>query len=201
MRYFTGRAQKSRCGKCRRPGARSRNDADGAPIGLQPLIEGRVRSAFFMTEPAADGGAGSDPSMMQTSAHRDGSHWVIFGRKTFITGAQGARVGIIMAKTGASATMFIVDLPDPAVCIERVLDTIDNAMPGGHALVRLDGLRVPADQILGEVDQGFKYAQVRLAPARSDALHALARRCDSLSGNRHGLRDPPQGVRQATHRS
>lgn len=133
---------------------------------LQPLIEGRVRSAFFMTEPAADGGAGSDPSMMQTSAHRDGSHWVIFGRKTFITGAQGARVGIIMAKTGASATMFIVDLPDPAVCIERVLDTIDNAMPGGHALVRLDGLRVPADQILGEVDQGFKYAQVRLAPAR-----------------------------------
>jgi acyl-CoA dehydrogenase len=133
---------------------------------LQPLLEGRARSAFFMTEPAAQGGAGSDPSMMQTTARLDGAHWVITGSKMFITGAQGARVGIIMAKTGESATMFLVDLPDPAVRIERVLDTIDNAMPGGHALVRIEGLRVAADQILGEVDKGFKYAQVRLAPAR-----------------------------------
>lgn len=133
---------------------------------LQPLVEGRARSAFFMTEPAAEGGAGSDPSMMQTVARLDGNHWVITGRKAFITGADGANVGIIMAKTGDKATMFLVDLPDPAIRIERVLDTIDSSMPGGHSIVAIDGLRVPADQILGEVDEGFKYAQVRLAPAR-----------------------------------
>jgi len=151
---------------------------------LQPVLEGRVRSAFFMTEPAAEGGAGSDPSMMQTTARLDGTHWVVTGSKIFITGADGARVGIIMAKTGESATMFIVDLPDPAVRIERVLDTIDNAMPGGHALVRIEGLRVPADQILGEVDKGFKYAQVRLAPAR--LTHCMrwlgaATRCNEIA--------------------
>jgi len=151
---------------------------------LQPVLEGRVRSAFFMTEPAAEGGAGSDPSMMQTTARLDGTHWVVTGSKIFITGADGARVGIIMAKTGESATMFIADLPDPAVRIERVLDTIDNAMPGGHALVRIEGLRVPADQILGEVDKGFKYAQVRLAPAR--LTHCMrwlgaATRCNEIA--------------------
>ncbi len=151
---------------------------------LQPVLEGRVRSAFFMTEPAAEGGAGSDPSMMQTTARLDGTHWVVTGSKIFITGADGARVGIIMAKTGESATMFIVDLPDPAVRIERVLDTIDNAMPGGHALVRIEGLRVPADQILGEVDKGFKYAQVRLAPARlTQCMRWLgaATRCNQIA--------------------
>jgi acyl-CoA dehydrogenase len=133
---------------------------------LAPLVEGRARSAFFMTEPAADGGAGSDPSMMQTIARLDGNHWVIDGRKAFITGADGAKVGIVMAKTGNGATMFLCDLPDPAVRIERVLDTIDSSMPGGHSIVAIEGLRLPADQILGEVDEGFKYAQVRLAPAR-----------------------------------
>src|SRR3954469_1162109 len=64
---------------------------------LRPVIEGRARSAFFMTEPAADGGAGSDPSMLKTLARRDGEHWIINGRKAFITGADGARGGIIMA--------------------------------------------------------------------------------------------------------
>ncbi|MDB5707483.1 MAG: acyl-CoA dehydrogenase [Sphingomonas bacterium] len=133
---------------------------------LKPLIAGEARSAFFMTEPADEGGAGSDPSMMQTVARQDGNHWVIDGRKAFITGADGAAVGIIMAKTGHGATLFLVNLPDPAVRIERVLDTIDSSMPGGHSIVAIDGLRVPADQILGEPDQGFRYAQVRLAPAR-----------------------------------
>ena len=57
---------------------------------LKPLVEGRARSAFFMTEPAADGGAGSDPSMMLTTCRPDGNHWVINGRKAFITGADGA---------------------------------------------------------------------------------------------------------------
>lgn len=133
---------------------------------LTPLVEGRARSAFFMTEPAADNGAGSDPSMMLTTCRPDGNHWVIDGRKTFITGAEGAAVGIVMARSDDGACMFLVDLPDPAIRIERVLDTIDSSMPGGHAVVRIDNLRVPADQMLGQSGEGFKYAQVRLSPAR-----------------------------------
>ncbi len=92
---------------------------------LKPLVEGHARSAFFMTEP--DGGAGSDPSMMKTTCRMDGNHWVINGRKTFITGAQGAKVGIIMAKADEGACMFLVDLPDPAIRIDHVPNTIDNS--------------------------------------------------------------------------
>jgi acyl-CoA dehydrogenase len=131
---------------------------------LRPLASGATRSAFFMTEP--DDGAGSDPSMMKTTARQDGNHWVISGRKWLITGADGASCGIIMAKTEHGATLFLTDMKDPAIVTERVLDTIDRTMPGGHAVMRLDDLRVSSDQILGEVDQGFRYAQVRLAPAR-----------------------------------
>lgn len=133
---------------------------------LEPLVSGEARSAFFMTEPAADGGAGSDPSMMKTSCRLEGDHWVIDGRKAFITGAKGAKVGIIMAKSDDGACMFLVDLPDPAVRIERVLDTIDSSMPGGHSVVAIDNLRVPADQMLGNAGDGFKLAQIRLSPAR-----------------------------------
>ena len=133
---------------------------------LAPLIAGTARSAFFMTEPALDGGAGSDPSMMQTTCVPDGSDWLIDGRKAFITGVQGAKVGIVMAKSADGACMFVVDLPDPAIHIERVLDTIDSSMPGGHAVITLDNLRVPADQMLGQSGEGFKYAQIRLSPAR-----------------------------------
>lgn len=133
---------------------------------LAPLIAGRTRSAFFMTEPAADGGAGSDPSMMKTTAVKDGEYWVVNGRKAFITGAVGAGVGIIMAKSDEGATMFLVSLPDPAVRIERVLDTIDGSMAGGHSVVAIENLRVHQSQLLGASGEGFKYAQVRLAPAR-----------------------------------
>jgi alkylation response protein AidB-like acyl-CoA dehydrogenase len=137
---------------------------------LDPLVTGEARSAFFMTEPAVDGGAGSDPSMMLTTATQDGSHWVVNGRKAFITGAQGARVGIVMAKADEGATMFLVDLPDAyeagTIRIERVLDTIDSSMPGGHAVVQITNLRIPADQMLGNPGEGFKLAQIRLAPAR-----------------------------------
>ena len=133
---------------------------------LKPLVEGRARSAFFMTEPAADGGAGSDPSMMLTTCRPDGNHWVINGRKAFITGADGAKVGIVMAKSDDGACMFVVDLPDPAIRIERVPNTIDSSMPGGHAVVSIENLRVPSDQMLGNSGEGFKYAQVRLSPAR-----------------------------------
>jgi acyl-CoA dehydrogenase len=96
----------------------------------------------------------------------DGNHWLINGRKTFITGADGAKVGIIMAKSDEGACMFLVDLPDPAIRIDHVPNTIDSSMPGGHATVTIDNLRVPADQMLGEAGEGFKYAQIRLSPAR-----------------------------------
>ncbi len=137
---------------------------------LKPLHDGVARSAFFMTEPWEEGGAGADPSMMKTICHRDGNHWVINGRKCFITGAQGAQVGIVMAQCleadAAGACMFLVDLPDPAIRIEHVPNTIDSSMPGGHATVAIENLRVPSDQMLGQAGEGFKYAQVRLSPAR-----------------------------------
>lgn len=133
---------------------------------LAPLVSGEARSAFFMTEPAAAGGAGSDPRMLQTTAVRDGDDWVINGQKTFITGAQGAKVGIIMAKTEEGATMFLVPLPNSAIQTVRVLDTIDSSMPGGHAEIKIDNLRVPSSQMLGAAGEGFKLAQIRLAPAR-----------------------------------
>lgn len=156
---------------------------------LVPLIKGEARSAFFMTEPADENGAGSDPSMMRTTCHRDGNHWVINGRKTFITGADGARVGIIMAKSeepdsAGGACMFLVDLPDPAIRIERVLETIDSSMPGGHSVVAIDGLRVPPDQILGAPGEGFSYAQVRLSPARLSHCmrwHGAATRANEIA--------------------
>jgi acyl-CoA dehydrogenase len=133
---------------------------------LKPLVEGRARSAFFMTEPSEDGGAGSDPSMMLTTATPQGEFWIIEGRKAFITGAEGASVGIIMAKYGTGACLFLVDLPNPAVRIERILDTIDSATPGGHAVVTIDHLQVPSHDLVGKPGEGFKYAQVRLSPAR-----------------------------------
>lgn len=133
---------------------------------LDPLVAGKTRSAFFMTEPAADEGAGSDPAMMKTTCRIDGNHWVIDGRKAYITGVEGATIGIVMAKSDNGACMFLVELPNPAITIERVLDTMDSTMPGGHAVVKIDNLRVPADQMLGQSGEGFRYAQVRLAPAR-----------------------------------
>ena len=133
---------------------------------LEPLVRGEARSAFFMTEPASDGGAGSDPSMMQTTCRPDGNHWIISGRKAFITGAEGAQVGIVMARAEEGACMFLVDLPDPAIRVESVPNTMDSSMPGGHATVAIEQLRVPADQMLGNAGEGFRYAQIRLAPAR-----------------------------------
>lgn len=138
---------------------------------LTPMIAGTARSAFFMTEPAEDNGAGADPSMIKTVAVQDGETWVINGHKAFITGAVGASVGIIMARTDAgdgkvAATMFLIDLPNPAITVERVLETIDSSMPGGHSVLKIENLRVSSDAILGEPHQGFKYAQVRLSPAR-----------------------------------
>ncbi|MGY0195741.1 acyl-CoA dehydrogenase family protein [Leptothrix sp. BB-4] len=138
---------------------------------LRPLAAGRIRSCFCMTEPAP--GAGSDPSMLRTTATpvagADGQaeSYVIDGLKWFITGADGARLGIIMAMVPeVGATMFLADMDTPGITLERNMDTLDRCFPGGHGVVRFTGLRLPASAILGEVGQGFRYAQVRLSPAR-----------------------------------
>lgn len=131
---------------------------------LAPLAKGTVRSAFLMTEP--DGGAGSDPSMLSTVAEEYAGEWIIRGRKTFATGAAGADFAIVMARTGSSATMFLVQMNTPGIRVERILDTLDETMPGGHAVVALEDVRIAGSDILGEANQGFRYAQVRLAPAR-----------------------------------
>lgn len=135
---------------------------------LVPLAAGEIRSCFAMTEPAP--GAGSDPSMLRTTAEPVAGGWRITGHKWFITGAKGARFAICMAATpeagGDGATMFLVDLDDPAVEIVRLLDTLDSAFAGGHAEMRFNGVTVGPEAVLGEVGKGFTYAQVRLGPAR-----------------------------------
>ena len=135
---------------------------------LKPLAEGKIRSCFCMTEP---GGAGSDPSLLKTTARQDGNGWMINGQKWLITGADGAGFAIVMARMEGGAmdghaTLFLVDLPNPAIRIERTLDTIDSSFTGGHAVIDIKDLRLPADAVLGEIGKGFRYAQVRLAPAR-----------------------------------
>src|SRR6185437_15388478 len=105
---------------------------------LRPLAAGTIRSCFCMTEPPP--GAGSDPSMLTSTAKPDGDDYVIDGGKWFITGADGAAFAIIMAKVeGAGATMFLSDMNASGVVV---------------------------DAVLGEVGKGFRYAQVRLSPAR-----------------------------------
>ena len=131
---------------------------------LERLASGAARSVFLMTEP--DNGAGSDPSLMKTRAERIDGGWRISGRKWLITGATGARFAIIMAMTEAGATMFLSDMDRDEIVIERVLDTLDSALPGGHAVISLNGLVVDDADVLGEVGKGLRYAQVRLAPAR-----------------------------------
>ncbi|MGX4710164.1 acyl-CoA dehydrogenase family protein [Rhodococcus sp. DMF-1] len=137
---------------------------------LAPLAHGDVRSGFAMTEPAP--GAGSDPNALTTRAEKAPGGWKINGRKYFITGADGAGFFIIMARTSGEpgqrggATMFLAPADAPGLTVGRHIDTIDRAMIGGHCEVFFEDLFVPDSAVLGEVDQGFAYAQVRLGPAR-----------------------------------
>ncbi|MEW6204915.1 MAG: acyl-CoA dehydrogenase family protein [Pseudomonadota bacterium] len=132
---------------------------------LKPMVQGKIRSCFAMTEPAP--GAGADPSMMQTTAVKDGDHYVINGDKWFITGAEGASFAIIMAKMeDGSATMFLSDMNAPGIEYVRTMDAMDACFTGGHGVLKFNNLRVPATDVLGEIGKGFRYAQVRLAPAR-----------------------------------
>ena len=132
---------------------------------LKPMVDGRIRSCFAMTEPSP--GAGSDPSMLMTTAVRDGDDYILNGRKWFITGVTGASVAIIMARTeDGNATMFLSDTDQPGFKVERMMDSLDSCFTGGHGVVDIENLRVSAEDVLGEVGKGFRYAQVRLAPAR-----------------------------------
>ncbi len=132
---------------------------------LLPLVQGKIRSCFAMSEP--DQGAGSDPAMLSTTAVRDGDDYVINGCKWFITGASGASFAIIMAKMeDGSATMFLSDTNRSGFVIERMMDALDSCFTGGHGVLSFDNLRIPASDVLGEIGKGFRYAQVRLAPAR-----------------------------------
>ncbi len=132
---------------------------------LRPQVEGHTRSCFCMTEPSP--GAGADPSMLNTTAVLDGEHYVINGRKWLITGAEGSSYAIIMARMeDGTATMFLSDMNRPEIRLVRNLDAMDRCFSGGHGVVEFNNLRVPATDVLGEIGKGFRYAQVRLAPAR-----------------------------------
>ncbi|WP_411088907.1 acyl-CoA dehydrogenase family protein [Streptomyces sp. 061-3] len=137
---------------------------------LRPLAAGDIRSCFAMTEPAP--GAGSDPSALATRAERVPGGWRIDGHKWFITGADGAGFAICMARTSGEpgdqggATMFLVDADNPGMKTVRHIETLDESLYGGHVELSFENCVVPDDAVLGEVDQGFRYAQVRLGPAR-----------------------------------
>jgi acyl-CoA dehydrogenase len=132
---------------------------------LRPLAAGAIRSCFCMTEPPP--GAGSDPTMLATLATRDGDGYTIDGGKWFITGADGAAFAIIMANVeGAGATMFVSDMNASGIVLERSMASLDECFPGGHGVVRFDGVHVPADAVLGALGKGLRNAQVRLSPAR-----------------------------------
>jgi acyl-CoA dehydrogenase len=133
---------------------------------LRPLADGDVRSCFAMTEPPP--GAGSDPAALRTSAAKVAGGWLISGEKHLITGAMGAAFAIVMAAgaDGGGATMFLVDADNPGFVIKGHTRTIDSQTVGGHCQVSFEDAFVPDDAVLGEPGQGFRYAQVRLAPAR-----------------------------------
>jgi acyl-CoA dehydrogenase len=131
---------------------------------LRPVVEGHQRSVFAMTEPE---GAGSDPGQLTTEAVPDGDDYVINGRKWLITGANGAKTWIIMANVpDQGATLFLCDGDTEGIVIERTMDTMDRNYVEGHCVVRFDNLRLPASSLLGDVGEAFRYAQLRLAPAR-----------------------------------
>ena len=150
--------------------------ADQKERYLRPLAHGDWRSCFAMTEPHP--GAGSDPDALLTSATKIDGGWSIDGHKRFISGADGASFCIVMARTPrveassgvagspAGATMFLVEMDNPGVTVGDHIHTIDRAISGGHPHLQFTDCRVSDDDVLGGVGEGFRYAQVRLGPAR-----------------------------------
>jgi len=172
---------------------------------LAPIVEGKVRSAFAMTEPHP--GGGSDPAMIATRAEKRGDSYVVTGRKWFITGAAEASHFILIARTsddprhGLSALMFHKD--QPGWRIKRRIGIMGPEEHGGHCELEFDGLEVPAqDMLLGE-GRGMKVTQVRLGTARLTHCMrwlGLAKRCIEIArayaAERYGF-----GVRLADRES
>ena len=135
---------------------------------LAPIMEGKARSAFAMTEPHP--GGGSDPSMIQTRAVRKGDHYVVTGRKWFITGAEEASHFILIARTsddprhGLSAFLYHKD--QPGWRIVRRIGIMGPEEHGGHCELEFDGLEIPAENVLIGEGRGLKVTQIRLGPAR-----------------------------------
>jgi acyl-CoA dehydrogenase len=140
---------------------------------LFPLLEGKLRSAFSMTEP----GAGADPTLLTTTAVRDGDEWVINGHKWFSTNASVADFLIVMAVTNpdvhayAGSSMIIVPAHTPGVDIVRDVGTMEEPTPqfgraGNHAEVIYRDVRVPIENLIGNEGDGFALAQKRLGPGR-----------------------------------
>jgi acyl-CoA dehydrogenase len=142
---------------------------------LEPLLAGEIRSAFAMTEPDV---ASSDATNIETRIRRDGDDYVIDGRKWWISGAadERCRVFIVMGKTAADEddtvsthrrqSMILVPRDTPGLEIVRHLPTFGYQDQHGHSELRLDGVRVPASNLLGEEGGGFAIAQARLGPGR-----------------------------------
>ncbi|GAB7051878.1 acyl-CoA dehydrogenase family protein [Catenuloplanes indicus] len=140
---------------------------------LEPLLDGRIRSAFAMTEPDV---ASSDATNITTSIVRDGDEYVINGRKWFITGAMNpaCAILIVMGKTDPSAerhrqqSQILVPRDTPGVRIVRGMRTFgyDDGTHGGHAEIIFDGVRVPAENLIGAEGDGFAISQARLGPGR-----------------------------------
>jgi acyl-CoA dehydrogenase len=136
---------------------------------LEPLLEGRIRSCFSMTEPEV---SGSDPTLLQTRAVLDGEEWVIDGHKWFTSGAVGAELAIAMVVTDPDAgpfnraSMICVPTDAPGFNLVRSISVMGHDKGPGHCEVRYEGCRVPAANLLGERGAGFAIAQDRLGPGR-----------------------------------
>ncbi len=135
---------------------------------LKPVVEGRVKSAFAMTEPAP--GGGSDPSMIRTSAERRNGKWIIRGRKWFITGAGAAAHFIVVARTSddkrKGLTAFLYHRDQPGWRIVRRIAIMGPEEHGGHCELEFDGLEVDDENVLLGLGEGLKVTQIRLGPAR-----------------------------------
>jgi acyl-CoA dehydrogenase len=135
---------------------------------LQPIIDGKVRSSFAMTEPSP--GSGSDPTMMKTSAKLVDGKWIVNGKKWFITGAEEAQHFILMARTSddprKGLTAFLFDRGQPGWHIVRRIGIIGPEEHGGHCEIAFEGLSIDDSNRLGAVGDGLKITQMRLGPAR-----------------------------------
>src|SRR5262245_31367460 len=153
---------------------------------LRPIVEGRVRSAFAMTEPMP--GGGSDPGMIRTRAERVGGKWVIRGHKWFITGAGVASHFILCARTSDEGsrglTAFLYHRDQPGWRIVRRIPIMGPEEHGGHCELVFDGLEVTDDSVLMGLGDGFRITQIRLGPARLTHCMrwlGLAKRCCEIA--------------------